>query len=44
MNDSKSSESNGCGSGFYKAVWNVIGGDISEAIIEFFSTGKFLYS
>nr|XP_009780318.1 PREDICTED: uncharacterized protein LOC104229377 [Nicotiana sylvestris] len=32
----------GFGSGFYKAAWPIVGGDITETILEFFQNGRLL--
>nr|XP_016444822.1 PREDICTED: uncharacterized protein LOC107770069 [Nicotiana tabacum] len=36
IDSNKSQGPDGYGSGFYNAIWNVIGKDVSEAILEFF--------
>lgn len=38
----KSPGPDGYGSGFFRSTWDVIGQDITEAILEFFGNGKLL--
>ncbi|XP_019236486.1 PREDICTED: uncharacterized protein LOC109216760 [Nicotiana attenuata] len=42
IDSNKSPGPDGYGSGFYKAAWDVIGDDITAAILEFFHNGKLL--
>lgn len=42
IDSNKSPGPDGYGSGFFKATWNVIGEDISCAILDFFNNGKLL--
>lgn len=42
MDENKSPGPDGYGSGFFKASWHIIGGDVTDAVIEFFKSGKFL--
>lgn len=42
INENKSPGPDGYGSGFYKAAWNIVGGDICHAVQDFFRTGKLL--
>lgn len=42
IGNTKSPGPDGYGSSLYKSAWNIMGKDISEAILEFFQNGKLL--
>lgn len=42
IHDAKSPGFDGYSSGFFKKNWNIVGKEISDAILEFFSTGRLL--
>jgi len=42
INSNKSLGPHGCGSGFFKHTWSIIGYDVSCAIKYFFANGKLL--
>ncbi|KAL0294563.1 UNVERIFIED_CONTAM: hypothetical protein Sradi_6879000 [Sesamum radiatum] len=42
IDETKAPGPDGYSAGFYKAAWPVIGGEVTEAILEFFQTGRLL--
>ena len=42
IDDSKASGPDGFSSRFFKAAWSIIGSDVSEAVVSFFSSGSLL--
>ncbi|KAK4382094.1 hypothetical protein Sango_2905100 [Sesamum angolense] len=42
IEEDKAPGPDGFSSGFFKAAWPVVGGEVSNAIIDFFKTGRLL--